>query len=72
MIKTSLVIPVYNEIRFIERTLQSVVGEADEILVCDNASNDGTSEVCIQFSNKYSEIRYVRPVLSQRFYSNSP
>lgn len=60
MTKTSLLIPIYNEIKWIERTLQSVIGEADEILICDNASTDGTSEICQEFAKKHPEVKYIR------------
>jgi len=60
MIKTTLMIPVYNEIKFIERTLQSIVGEADQIIISDNASTDGTSEICQEFVLKHPEIQYKR------------
>ena len=58
--KVSVIIPVYNEIRFIERTLNSVAGEADEIILSDNASTDGTSDICQRYASKYPEIKYFR------------
>jgi len=60
MVKISVIIPVYNEIRFIQKTLESVVGDADEIIISDNASTDGTSDICQSFANKYPEIKYIR------------
>lgn len=60
MAEVSIVLPVYNEIKFIERTLYSVIGEADEIIIADNASIDGTSEVCKKFAQKYSHIKYIK------------
>jgi glycosyltransferase involved in cell wall biosynthesis len=59
-IKISLVIPVYNEIKFIERTLLFALNEADEIIIGDNASTDGTSEICQEYANRYSKIKYTR------------
>ncbi|MDR2574718.1 MAG: glycosyltransferase [Desulfovibrio sp.] len=58
--RTTIGIPVYNEIRFIERTLRSSLGQADEILISDNASTDGTSEICKKFAENHSEIKYIR------------
>jgi glycosyltransferase involved in cell wall biosynthesis len=58
--KVSVIIPVYNEIRFIERTLNSVLGEADEIILSDNASTDGTSDICQRYASIYPEIKYFR------------
>ena len=60
MAKTSILMPVYNEVNFIRRTLESVVGEADEIIISDNCSTDGTSEICREFAEKYPEIKYFR------------
>jgi len=60
MVKVSVIIPVYNEIRFIQKTLESVVGDADEIILSDNASTDGSSDICQSFANKYPEIKYIR------------
>jgi glycosyltransferase involved in cell wall biosynthesis len=60
MSDVSIVIPVYNEIKFIQKTLESVVDEADEVIISDNASTDGTSDICRNFANKYPEINYIR------------
>jgi len=60
MKKISIVIPVYNEVHFIKRTLESVVGQADEIVIGDNASTDGTSDICADFASRYPEINYTR------------
>ena len=60
MVKISVVIPVYNEVKFIQKTLESVVGDADEIILSDNASTDGTSDICQSFANRYPEIKYTR------------
>lgn len=60
MTTVSILIPVYNEIRFIGKTLQSVIGEADEIILCDNASTDGTSEICSAYAARHQEINYTR------------
>jgi len=60
MVNVSVIIPVYNEIRFIQKTLESVIGEADEIILSDNASTDGTSDICQSFADKYQEIKYTR------------
>jgi glycosyltransferase involved in cell wall biosynthesis len=56
MAKVSLLIPAFNEIRFIRRTLESVIGEADEIIISDNASTDGTSGVCAEYASKYPDL----------------
>ncbi|MFP3043686.1 glycosyltransferase [Treponema primitia] len=57
--KVSFVIHCFNEIRFIEKTLESIIDEADEIVISDNASTDGTSEVCKKWAEKYKKIKYI-------------
>lgn len=58
--KTTIAIPAYNEERFIARTLESALFQADEIIISDNASTDGTSEICKRYAQKYNHIRYHR------------
>ncbi len=59
--KVSIGIPVYNEIKFIENTLHSVVQQdAEQIVISDNASTDGTSEICREYAEKYKHIKYFR------------
>jgi hypothetical protein len=52
--------PVYNEINNIEAALKSVIGEVDRIILSDNTSDDGTSDIYQTFTSKYHEIRYYR------------
>jgi glycosyltransferase involved in cell wall biosynthesis len=60
MDKVAIYMPVRNEIRFIETALNSIIGEADRIIISDNASDDGTSDICQSFASKYPEIDYYR------------
>ncbi len=55
--KLSVVIPVYNESRFIERILGKVIaasvnGVAKEIIVVDDFSSDGTREKLSRINDK--------------------
>ncbi len=46
-------VPVYNEVRFVGRTLRSIAEQAQSdfaVLVSDNASTDGTYEFCRDFA----------------------
>lgn len=60
MNKISIAVPVFNEHNFIEKTLLSVDGQADEILISDNASTDGTSDICADFARTRPYVRYER------------
>ncbi len=53
MSKISAVIITYNEELFIEKCLASIDGIADEIIVVDSFSTDGTEEVCKKFNVKF-------------------
>jgi hypothetical protein len=46
--KVTIAVPCYNEERYIEETLRSLMAQSDkeiEIIVCDNASTDSTAEI---------------------------
>jgi glycosyltransferase involved in cell wall biosynthesis len=53
--KISVVVPVYNEINTIREILRRVqaVGVADEILVVDDGSSDGTSEILKDYEDDH-------------------
>lgn len=56
----SIGIPVYNGARFIRRALESVVAQDYpnlEIVICDNASTDGTIGICREFAARDPRIR---------------
>lgn len=53
MPKISAVIITYNEEKFIEKCLASLDGIADEIVVVDSFSTDGTEEICKKYNVKF-------------------
>jgi glycosyltransferase involved in cell wall biosynthesis len=53
-------IPVFNEEKYISKALSSVVHQADQIIICDNASTDNTSHICKEYAEKYNNITYIR------------
>lgn len=57
---TTIGIPVYNEVKYLENTLKSVDGQADQIIICDNASTDGTEDICRRFQDGRPYVRYER------------
>jgi glycosyltransferase involved in cell wall biosynthesis len=53
MLKISAVIITYNEELFIEKCLASLEGVADEIIVVDSFSTDGTEEKCKKYNVRF-------------------
>lgn len=63
MPKVSIGLPVYNGENFLKKALSSILDQtfADfELIISDNASKDGTNEICEYFKNKDSRIKYYR------------
>jgi glycosyltransferase domain-containing protein len=61
--KVSVGIPTYNRSNTLKRTLESVLNQKYqnlEIIISDNASTDGTQELCRQFCNADNRIKYFR------------
>jgi glycosyltransferase involved in cell wall biosynthesis len=61
--KVSVVIPCYNQARFLGEAIQSVLsqGYTDlEIIVVDDGSNDGTEEVASGYAKDNSRVRLIR------------
>lgn len=61
--KVSILIPVYNREKFIAACIQSALDQtyADfEVVVVDNASDDGTWEICQQFAALDQHVRVFR------------
>lgn len=61
--KVSILIPVFNRKNFISECIQSALDQTYrdiEIVVVDNASNDGTWEICQKFSARDRRVRIFR------------
>jgi len=57
----SIGMPVYNGERFIRQALDSLLAqdyENFELIISDNASTDGTREICLEYGAKDKRIRY--------------
>lgn len=56
----SVVVPVYNAVKYLEECLDSIVGQSYkdlEIILVDDGSVDGSSEICDDYAKKDSRIR---------------
>jgi len=59
----TIAIPTYNRKDFLKECLDHVIPQVDddiEVIVCDNASEDGTYEFMEEVCNKYNFIRYIK------------
>ena len=56
-------LPVYNGGNLLAESLESLLGQSYddfELIISDNASTDGTPEICKQYAKDDSRIRYIR------------
>jgi glycosyltransferase involved in cell wall biosynthesis len=60
--KTLITIPVYNEGKFISRTIKSCLSQTvkTQILIVDNCSTDNTIEIIDKFRKKHSHIKLIK------------
>lgn len=69
--KLSLIMPVYNEEKVIEKNVMSVylklkeISASFELIICDDSSRDSTPQICADLARRFRELRYVR-------YDNGP
>jgi glycosyltransferase involved in cell wall biosynthesis len=61
--KVGIGLPVHNGERFLSEALESLLAQTFqdvEIIICDNASDDGTEEICRRFAKSDRRVRYYR------------
>ena len=61
--RLSIGLPVYNGEDYLAESLEALLGqtyEDFELIISDNASTDGTADICRRYAKKDSRIRYVR------------
>ena len=61
--KVSIGMPIYNGEHFLPQTLDSLLAQTYkdfELIISDNASSDGTQEICQQYAAQDSRVRYLR------------
>jgi glycosyltransferase involved in cell wall biosynthesis len=63
MQKVTIGLPVYNGARYLCRALDSLLNQTHsdlELIICDNASTDGTAQICEWYAGRDERIRYGR------------
>lgn len=63
MPKVSIGLPVYNGERFLEKVLDGLLAQSFqdfEIIICDNASSDGTPAICSAYAELDERVRFIR------------
>jgi glycosyltransferase involved in cell wall biosynthesis len=61
--RVSIAIPAYNVEAFVGLSIESLLGQSYgdiEVVISDNASTDGTEEICRSYAAKDARVRYVR------------
>lgn len=67
MIKLSAVIITYNEERYIEECIKSLVNVADEIVVVDSFSTDNTKAICLKYNVVFIEQKFLGYIEQKNF-----
>jgi glycosyltransferase involved in cell wall biosynthesis len=61
--KLTVGLPVYNGEKYLARSIESLLGqslEEFELILSDNASTDGTADICRSYERADSRVRYIR------------
>jgi glycosyltransferase involved in cell wall biosynthesis len=61
--RLSIGLPVYNGERYIRQSIEALLGQSYtdfELIISDNASTDGTGNICLQYAKEDARIRYFR------------
>ena len=61
--RLSIGLPVYNGEKFLAESIESLLGqtyEDFELIISDNASTDGTADICRRYAQQDPRIRYIR------------
>ena len=55
----TLVVPVYNDAKYLRKTLDSCVNQVEVLWLYDNCSTDGSTEICAEYAAKYEHVEHV-------------
>jgi len=67
MIKLSGVIITYNEERYIEQCIKSLINVVDEIVVIDSFSTDNTKNICLKYNVVFIEQKFLGYIEQKNF-----
>src|SRR6267143_929234 len=59
----SIGLPVYNGERYVRTAIESILNQTLqdwELIICDNASTDGTQAICEDYAARDARLRYLR------------
>ena len=73
--RVSVCLPVYNGEQFVAEAIRSVLAQdfADfELIITDNASTDGTADICRQWCRADPRVRYHRAPVNRGLAALSP
>lgn len=71
--KVSIGLPVFNSELTVRKTIKSLLGQSFtdfELIISDNASTDCTQEICKEYANSDSRIKYIRQPKNLGLYGN--
>lgn len=60
LMRTSLVLPAYNEEEALPKTLDEYLGYVDEAIIVNDGSMDNTDRIADEYAAKYPKVKYVR------------
>jgi glycosyltransferase involved in cell wall biosynthesis len=61
--RLSVGLPVYNGENYVAESLEALLGQSYEdfeLIISDNASTDGTADICRRYARQDSRVRYIR------------
>jgi hypothetical protein len=73
MARVTIGVPVYNGVTLIRECLECLVAQTYDdlqIVVSDNCSTDGTSEICAEFAARHDNVRHVRQPATTDAFTN--
>ena len=61
--RLSVGLPVYNSSAYVAQSIEAILGQTFddfELIISDNASTDGTGDICREYASRDSRVRYFR------------